>query len=446
MTTGLPVIPDRIQWHEGMLLAPQHFQQLQARVDGLAAWHLLAAAPLAWGVARCDIDPNLLATGLLRVLKLEAVLADGSAVWHDAADALDAPLELDLAGLHGDALDAGAVDVWLTLPAARSMRNPSAPARFRGVNAPPADDEVSDAEPADLPRLRPRLGLAAGAVPPALWQHLRLCTVVRDNGQLRITDELPPLLRLGADHPLRQRAWAVCRELRAKAAWLARQGQLPSSRLEDRLAMLEDRARLSALLAPLTALEAVLQTEPLHPHALWLALCAALGPLATLRPGAMPVMPPAWRHDAPREGFDLVLAALQDALAEVSQDYRLLPFGLAGGVFARAVEGGWLGKRLVVGLRGQPERDLAAWMESAVIGADSAWNSLRERRVLGAARARIEAAPELGLRGGGGYTLFEIDPAGAGLATGGTLRIANANEAGDARRPHEIVLFVKGAA
>ena len=28
--------PDRIQWHEGMLLSPQHFQLESARVDALA--------------------------------------------------------------------------------------------------------------------------------------------------------------------------------------------------------------------------------------------------------------------------------------------------------------------------------------------------------------------------------------------------------------------------
>ncbi|WP_085316767.1 type VI secretion system baseplate subunit TssK [Derxia lacustris] len=444
MISSPTAIPDRVQWHEGMLLSPQHFQQFQARVDGLHAWHLLAAAPLAWGVVQCEIEPNLLAAGLLRVQRLEAVMPDGSAVWHDARDPLDRPLELDLrTEAHAAALDAGPLDIHLTLPWSRSMRDPAAPARFRSVNAPPAQDEVSEAEPTALPLLRPMLDLAAGAAPPALWQHLRLATLVRDNGQIRLGDELPPLLRLAERHAPYQRAWTLCRQWRAKAAYLARQGQLPSSRLEDRLAMLEDRARLGALLAPLTALEAVLQTQPLHPHTLYLALCAALGPLASLRAGALPALPPAYRHDAPRAAFDTLLDAIEDALGEVSLEHRLLPLSLADGVFTRGIAPGLAGKRLVVGLRGQPERDLVAWMEAAVIGSDADWTSLRERRVLGAARGRIEAAPELGLRGGNGYTLFQIDA--AAFAQGGTLRIANANETAAARRPHELALFVKGA-
>ena len=60
--------PDRIQWHEGMLLSPQHFQQESARVDALLAWHGLIANPYGWGVRTLEIDQGLLATGLLRGL------------------------------------------------------------------------------------------------------------------------------------------------------------------------------------------------------------------------------------------------------------------------------------------------------------------------------------------------------------------------------------------
>ena len=55
MSKPFPV-EDRIQWHEGMLLAPQHFQQTSARLDSLVAWHTLLAAPFSWGVRRLRID------------------------------------------------------------------------------------------------------------------------------------------------------------------------------------------------------------------------------------------------------------------------------------------------------------------------------------------------------------------------------------------------------
>ena len=72
MNYAFPPIPERIQWHEGMLLAPQHFQQSQARTDSLAGWHALAAAPLAWGVRHLEVDTSLLANGLFWLTSVAA--------------------------------------------------------------------------------------------------------------------------------------------------------------------------------------------------------------------------------------------------------------------------------------------------------------------------------------------------------------------------------------
>lgn len=443
MTYTFPPIPERIQWHEGMLLAPQHFQQTQARTDALASWHALAAAPLAWGVRHLEIDTGLLANGLLRVLALDAVLADGTGVWHDASCAEHGVLELDLAA-HAEALELAAQDVWLTLPRARVMYNPGAPSRFASVAMPPVQDEVSQALDADLPRLRPTLGLKAGAQPPSLWLHLRLGSVQKDNKQIRLSTEIPPLMLLARSHPLWARSWQLANELRSKAAFVARQMQVPSSRTEDRLTFIEQKDRLRSLLQGLAPLEAVLQTQPLHPYALYLVLCGLLGPLALLRPGALSLLPPAYEQARPGAAFGPLLDALEEAVAEISQDHLLHLFEQEGGNFTLDLLPEWTTPRLVVGLRGKPDKDLTAWMEGAVIGAQSAWASLRERRVLGAARQRIEAAPEMGLSASSGYTLFAIETPEALMQDGQQLMVTNNNESYAPMRPQELVLFVKG--
>lgn len=445
MTYFFPPVPERIQWHEGMLLAPQHFQQTQARTDALAGWHALAAAPLAWGIRHLEIDTGLLANGLLRVLALDAVLADGTAVWHDASCAEHGVLELDLTD-HAEALELAPKDIWLTLPRARVMHNPGAPSRFTSVAMPPVQDEVSQALDADLPRLRPTLGLTAGVQPPSLWQHLRLGSVQKDNKQIRLSADLPPLMLLARTHPLWVRSWQLATELRSKAAFVARQMQVPSSRTEDRLTTLEQKDRLHSLLQGLAPLEAVLQTQPLHPHALYLVLCSLLGPLALLRPGALSLMPPAYEQARPGAAFGPLLDTLEDAVADISQDHLLHLFELEGGNFTLKLLPEWVTPRMVVGLRGKPDKDLVAWMEGAVIGAQSAWASLRERRVLGAARQRIETVPELGLRASSGYTLFAIETPEVLMQDGQQLVVSNNNESNVLLRPQEIVLFVKGHA
>jgi len=71
-----------------LLLSPQHFQLESARVDALVGWHTLIGAPYAWGVKRLKFDLALVASGTLRVLELEAILPDGTAVAIDPDDAV----------------------------------------------------------------------------------------------------------------------------------------------------------------------------------------------------------------------------------------------------------------------------------------------------------------------------------------------------------------------
>jgi type VI secretion system protein ImpJ len=83
-------------------------------------------------------------------------------------------------------------------------------------------------------------------------------------------------------------------------------------------------------------------------------------------------------------------------------------------------------------------------MAGAVIGSRTIWTSLSDRRVLGAARARIDEAPELGLRASSGYTLFSVEVAASFIVADQAILISNANESVLAQRPHEVVLFIKG--
>src|SRR5712692_2660396 len=69
-------IPDAIQWHEGLLLTPQHFQQLSSRHEALVQYSTSLVAPFCWGVRRFDHHAISLPAGKLRVLELEGVMPD----------------------------------------------------------------------------------------------------------------------------------------------------------------------------------------------------------------------------------------------------------------------------------------------------------------------------------------------------------------------------------
>jgi type VI secretion system protein ImpJ len=154
--------------------------------------------------------------------------------------------------------------------------------------------------------------------------------------------------------------------------------------------------------------------------------------------------PVPYQHEDSYAAFDTLLLALQDLVEEVSQDWKTCTFSFDGQSFSLPMHADWLGARLVVGLRGQGEREMAQWLAGAVIGSRTVWTSLSERRVLGAARQRIDEAPELGLRASAGYMLFAIECSDHFIVADQALLISNINAHLQAHRPQELVLFIKG--
>jgi type VI secretion system protein ImpJ len=292
--------------------------------------------------------------------------------------------------------------------------------------------------------LLPNLALFAGNVPSGLYTHLRLGTVSKDNELIKLGNSLPPLIEMVKEGELWERVSGFVGQLRGKAAFVAKQTAMPSSKTEDRLAYLEQRERLRNLMSGLPQVEAVLRTPHLHPYALYMALCSLMGPLSMLKPGALPPVPPEYVHADPLTVFTPILDALQESLLEVNQEYRELKFEYRQNAFELQLQADWAVAQLVVGLRGQPEKDLVAWMNGAIVGSQSAYASLRERRILGASRMSIEASSELGVRSSSGYTLFSIEANPTLILAGEALIISNLTESAAAQRPQEMVLFVKG--
>lgn len=432
----------RIQWHEGMLLSPQHFQQESARVDALVAWQTQSSSVFSWGVRRLKLDTALLAGGRFRVSQLEATLPDGTSVVYSSEQAAQGALEIDLSP-YAESMANAALNVYLVLPISGNMRAIGAPTRFRSVAANPVEDEVSEAMPADVPRLIHNLTLMAGDVPSGLYTSLRLGTVFKDNEVIKLGIELPALLEMPKDGVLWERLSVFVAQLRGKAAFVAKQTAVPSSRTEDRLVYLELRERLRNLMTGLPQIEAIMRTPGLHPYNLFISLCSLLGPLSMLRPGALPLVPPEYDHGDPQATLTPILDALQASLDEISQDYREFKLEYRHGAFEITLQNDWMSPRFIVGLRGQPERELIAWMNGAIIGSQSAYASLRERRILGAERMSIESAQELGVRASSGYTLFSILADTALTLANEALVISNSAESANAQRPQEMVLFVK---
>ncbi|MBM3374765.1 MAG: type VI secretion system baseplate subunit TssK [Betaproteobacteria bacterium] len=440
MTIQRPSLP--VQWHEGMLLSPQHFQQdaLHRATDSALKAYL--SQPMGWGVERLEFDNALLSGGRIRVLSLRAVFPDGTPVWYEAEE--DPPLEIDAADALNQTTDEP-LDLFLRLPTAHAVESEDRPGRYLSAHEPPVADLVSEAMPIDVPRLKLNLSLALGPPPSGSFTRLRLGAVRNEGGSLRMTQTLPALLRFSAAPALVARLRSLAADLRSKASFVARQvaGMTDPSRLQEKLLV---QQQLSCMVLALPAAEAISQSTEIHPWNAYTALVGMSAQLSQLHLASVPPPTPAYQHEDPYSAFDRLLGQIEQAVQEISQSYREIRFGFREGVFALDLQPTWIDGRLVVGVQGPSTENLVLFMETAVIGPASRYAELQERRVLGLRRTRIAAAEELSLKPLPGTVFYELIPSEELREPEAQLVIAPTTRSAQMQPPKAVVLYVANTA
>jgi len=424
-----------------MLLAPQHFQQLAARTDALLQYHMLGAAPFHWGVRRLRLDSTQLLDGTLRIIELEAVMPDGLAVSYHEGDPNSLTLDVASRGLDRG----GRLMVYLTVPAARGAAQATGEfARYSSyVSAPIPDLNTGEGELV-VPRLRPRIMLMAGDAPPDKYVSFPLAEVVYRDESYSLTEYIPPLLHVGEDTALGQLCARALKRVREKAVFLADRARAASATAKRPL-VLETQLMAHTLACGLPPVEAMVRTGVTHPYPIFLGFCGLVGQVAGIGTALVPPVLDAYDHRNLRQTFDQVAEYINGVLDVIHEDFRPVPFRPIEGGFELAIEPEWLaGGRLVVGAVGPsavPESDLAAWIDSSLIGSKTRMTALRERRVRGAARTRVDAPDTVGIAPRRGEVVVSIAADAHYIEAGEVLQVLGAGDSGQGR-PDELVLYV----
>lgn len=447
-------VPDAIQWQEGMLLAPQHFQQLARRQEALLHYHVTQASPYAWGVRHRRIDPVLLVDGVFRVLELEAVMTDGLIVSHSPDDG--AELSIDLTA-HADRIKRRPVQIHVAVVAASgrasvargpdggsSSSGSAESVRYDAVAGDPVADENTGGGEVRVPRLRPRLRLLVADEPPSRYVALPIAEVTYENEAFALTPYVPPTLRVTSGSPLGLLCDGIATRLREKAVFLSEQVREPSSAV--RMAqLLETRSLVHAMVAALPPFEAMVRSRVSHPYPLYLALCSLVGHLAAVGRSLVPPVLEPYDHEDPRTSFEAAKAFIDQALREgLSESYTSYTFYLAEASFFLKFDAAWLSRSLILGVRGASgarEREVEAWVEGAVIASKSRVPELEQTRSRGLARKRIEADADL--VPARGVLLYSLGVDQRLAVPEELLEIKNPDDPGGKLRPVEIVLYVR---
>ncbi len=445
MTRTTPPVPDPIQWYEGMLLTPQHFQQGWLRQDQLLHYHTARLAPFSYGVARLEIDQALLVVGTFRVLALEAVLPDGLLVTHPRDRGDD--LQIDLTAF-GEALKDGPIIVHAVVP----VHKPGAAAggelaRYRSVEtAPVVDENTGDNEQA-IPRLQPRLALLVADPVPQKFVHVPLARVIYRNEAFRLADYTPPTVATAPDSGLAEQCRGIARRMREKAAFLAGRLRAPAQVVQVST-LAETRHAVQCLVAGLPRLEALIGIGAAHPFALYTALSDIAGAVATLGPGLVPPIFEAYDHGDIQRSLRPVIEFIGRMIDTIAETHMTIRFAGHDDGFRLTLLPAWVdGTGLLIGVRhaaGRTEAETDDWVQKAVIASADQIGSLRWRRLRGAPRSRVDRDDRLGVLPDAGVLLYRIEVVQepALILPDQTLEIVGPGPRPEAGFPAEIVLYV----
>jgi type VI secretion system protein ImpJ len=441
-------IPDAIQWHEGLLLTPQHFQQLSSRHEALVQYGTSLVAPFCWGVRRLKYDRVSLTAGKFRVLQLEAVMPDGLVVVHGLPESHhDDVLEIDLSK-RTDHIGEEGLLVYVGVAAHYGGNGESG--RYRSFDSDPVVDQISSAKARSIQRLRPHLKLHAGKRLPNHSVGFPVARVLHRASSFTLDDKfIPPLLAVPITATEGQSSSAVAETLGEMCAQMARRVRQRAMYLADearnpgpgsRFANEADaRTRMLGLAGALPAFEAVLQTGSAHPFQLYVALCGLAGQVSTLGTHMVPPLFDPYDHDDLYATFQPVIECIDRAMDYgVPVAYKSYLFKYHENAYELRFEGAWMKKKLAIGIkgpRGMSDAEVVRWGENCFIGSQNRIELLREKRIRGAARKHKERVGEIVTPKG--VALFSLTVDESFIEPETLLQIVN-----EGRQPSEIVLYV----
>ena len=338
-------VRDAIQWYEGMLLMPQHFQQNDHRLHQLLSFHINTAVSHHWGITHFNFDPAILVAGKLRILELEAIMPDGLVVstYANEGDFLEFNLTPFV-----ETLKTKPLKVFLVIPEYKpgTLNVSREEARFMSKDGSQVDDENTGEGKMAFPTLQPNLSLFIGEETPARFVALPLMEIHYSTNGFAVTEYIAPLLKVETDSPLGLLGLDLAKAMREKIAFLG--DQLYSNTGDIMSAEAEQSIR--ALTTGLLSLEAILHAGTAHPFQLYLQLASVASHVSTLNLGQMPPVFKAYQHNDIRTSYMELITYINLMLARIQEGYFVVPFSQKDRLFSLPLKRDWMSNSLILGV------------------------------------------------------------------------------------------------
>jgi type VI secretion system protein ImpJ len=307
---------NKVIWSEGMFIRAQHFQQETRYLERLIRQRSDGVRPFAWGLADCQIDQGLLATGRFALVQGRGIFADGTPFQIPADD--DHPTPLKLPEGTRDTV------VYLTIPVRQSggvecssATDSETVARYRPFERDVQDSNEGGANIAAIQQGKLRLRYQLGTADLAGFLCLGLARIaeVRPDSSVMLDNRYIPTVM-------------DCRAAPALTGFLNELTGLLHHRGEALGARVSGASRSVAEISDFMLLQVINRCEPLlayfaqgaeiHPETVFQTFLSLAGELSTFttanrRPPGLPL----YRHDDLQSSFQPIMIALRTALSAV---------------------------------------------------------------------------------------------------------------------------------
>ncbi len=416
--------PDAVQWWEGMLLSPQHFQQQTLRIEHQLS-HLMAQLnPFFWGTLSLEVDREKIVGGIFQIDSLKAVMPDGLNVFHDRNE--DGDLQIDVRKhlkKKGEELT-----IFHGVPIRKSKSaNPYAEvARYDSIDEVNVEDENSAEIITTIQRLRPKLELMPAE--NSKFVTIPLAKLTQEKAGYKETLYLRPQLFVGSDSILGREVIDILAEVR-KIAELLASSINPGKKVSGEALIQQHQFMVQHLVMELPALEILIQSGSAHPFKIYESLARMIGALASLKQGMVPEPLPSYSHNDFRPCFDKVKGMIEETLLMAQLSYNALPFiKIKEGHFCLPKEEFRGLKTLIISVIGASQSSSKShieWISECIIGTKSKIASITKQRAGGAQRVHVKDPGELKIFLGPGESLFKINLTPESCIEGEDLEVIN---------------------
>lgn len=395
---SLKNVPERIMWHDGMLLSPQHFQQAFKRCENIIRYQNFENAPYPFGIKIFKYEESSFASGILKIEELECTFQDGLGYYYNS-NMEASPLQIDLTA-HKEALSKQALTLTVCIPKNQNKNNilNSTFSRYKSASFDAYSfDENTGEDKIFIPRIKANICFLFEHEVTSNYIALPVAKIYLENSFYKTKIFAPPSTRVGKKSPIWNICNSICMLLRNKIQDIIEDFHKFDNETHRGIFYSRQLA-LRSMKANLPRLEACLHSGQFHPFQLYLEVYQVYGQIIANDVDESPQALIEYNHFNPLVCFEKIFKNIVEFLEkEIPTGFNITKltkidkkFQVSFQTELSTLENN---THILLGFKKNysvSNENFLSWIKSAIICEEENYAITLERRSLGLSRSVVE--------------------------------------------------------